>query len=89
MAAIEEDRPDLVLLDVLMPHVDGWEMLRRMQERYGTGAIPVVMFSGSAQDASRAEATSRGAQRIRREAVRPAAARRADAVDRADLSSAA
>jgi excisionase family DNA binding protein len=62
MSAIEEERPDLVLLDVLMPHVDGWEMLRRMQERYGTGAIPVVMFSGSAQDASRAEAASRGAR---------------------------
>jgi excisionase family DNA binding protein len=62
MTAIEEARPDLVLLDVLMPHVDGWEMLRRMQERYGTGAIPVVMFSGSAQDASRAEAASRGAR---------------------------
>jgi len=62
MTSIEESRPDLVLLDVLMPQVDGWEMLRRMQERYGTGAIPVVMFSGSAQEGSRAQATSRGAR---------------------------
>jgi len=62
MAAIEEAQPDLVLLDVMMPHVDGWEMLRRIQERYGVGVIPVVMFSGSAQEGSRAEAASRGAR---------------------------
>ena len=40
LAALEEERPDLILLDVLMPQVDGWEMLRRVQERYGVGAIP-------------------------------------------------
>ena len=62
MTAIEQERPDLVLLDVLMPQVDGWEMLRRMQDRFGTGTIPVLMFSGSATDASDAEAASRGAR---------------------------
>jgi excisionase family DNA binding protein len=62
MASIEQERPDLVLLDVQMPQVDGWEMLRRLQDEYGTGAIPVVMFSGSAQEGSRAEAASRGAR---------------------------
>ena len=30
----------------MMPQVDGWEMLRRVQERHGVGSIPVVMFSG-------------------------------------------
>jgi excisionase family DNA binding protein len=61
LAALEEERPDLVLLDVLMPQVDGWEMLRRMQEEYGGGTPPVVMFSGTADDhAARAEATTRG-----------------------------
>ena len=34
----------------MMPHVDGWEMLRRIQEQYGVGAIPVVMFSGKADE---------------------------------------
>src|SRR2546425_5876879 len=32
MSAIAEAKPDLVLLDVMMPHVDGWEMLRRIQD---------------------------------------------------------
>jgi excisionase family DNA binding protein len=61
LAAIEEAKPDLVLLDVMMPQVDGWEMLRVIQERYGVGAIPVVMFSGKVNDRAEAQAASRGA----------------------------
>ncbi len=34
----------------MMPKVDGWEMLRRVQERHGVGAIPVVMFSGKVDE---------------------------------------
>src|SRR5437763_16446424 len=44
---LEEVSPDLVLLDVMMPEVDGWEMLRRYRERHGTDWIPVVIFSGT------------------------------------------
>jgi excisionase family DNA binding protein len=62
LAALEEDAPDLILLDVMMPQVDGWEMLRRVQERHGVGSIPVVMFSGKLDEASVAEAAERGAQ---------------------------
>jgi excisionase family DNA binding protein len=62
LAAIAEAKPDLVLLDVMMPHVDGWEMLRRMQELFGVGAIPVVMFSGKVDEQAEAQAASRGAQ---------------------------
>ena|SRR5215216_1050713 len=62
LAVLEEDAPDLILLDVMMPQVDGWEMLRRVQERHGIGSIPVVMFSGKLDEAARAEAAERGAQ---------------------------
>src|SRR3954468_5037538 len=62
LAALEEESPDLILLDVMMPQVDGWEMLRRVQERHGVGAIPVVMFSGKVDDETLADAESRGAQ---------------------------
>jgi CheY-like chemotaxis protein len=44
-----------------MPHVDGWEMLRRVQDRYGAGAIPVVMFSGKVDEEAQAKAASSGA----------------------------
>jgi excisionase family DNA binding protein len=61
LSALEAEPPDLILLDVMMPHVDGWEMLRRVQERHGLGSIPVVMFSGKAE-AGAAEAEARGAR---------------------------
>ena len=62
LASIEERKPELVLLDVMMPHVDGWEMLRRVQERYGAGAIPVLMFSGQVDEQARRQAASSGAR---------------------------
>ena len=54
-----EQQPQLILLDVMMPHTDGWEMLQRIQERHG--AIPVIMFSGQVDDRSAEQARQRGA----------------------------
>jgi excisionase family DNA binding protein len=62
LRVLEERTPDLVLLDVMMPEVDGWEMLRRVQERHGVGTIPVVMFSGKVDKEAAGQAASRGAQ---------------------------
>jgi excisionase family DNA binding protein len=60
LRALEEEPPDLVLLDVMMPRVDGWEMLRRVQEEHGVGTIPVLMFSGKVDEGQLAEADARG-----------------------------
>ena len=60
LAALDEESPDLILLDVLMPKMDGWEMLRRVQERHGVDAIQVIMYSGTVEEAGKAE--ERGAQ---------------------------
>jgi excisionase family DNA binding protein len=62
LAALEEGPPDLILLDVMMPKVDGWEMLRRVQERHGVGSIPVLMFSGKVDEREADEAAARGAR---------------------------
>jgi len=61
LTAIESRKPGLILLDVMMPHVDGWEMLRQIQERYGVGSIPVLMFSGQVDEAGERQAASSGA----------------------------
>ena len=58
--AIEGGAPDLVLLDVVMPGIDGWQMLQRMQERHGS--IPVIMFSGQVDERSAGDAEQRGAR---------------------------
>jgi excisionase family DNA binding protein len=62
LSAIEEAKPDLVLLDVMMPQTDGWEMLKKIQEQYGAGAIPVVMFSGKVDEKALAQASASGVQ---------------------------
>ncbi len=60
LAAVEEQAPDLILLDVMMPGVDGWEMLRRVQERHGVGSIPVIMFSGKVDEPDVAASGAQG-----------------------------
>jgi excisionase family DNA binding protein len=62
LSALGQESPDLILLDVMMPQVDGWETLRRIQEHTGVGAIPVIMFSGQVDEGSAGDAESRGVQ---------------------------
>lgn len=62
MRVLDDSRPDLILLDVMMPKVDGWEMLQRIHDRHGVGSVPVVMFSGKVDERVAGEAAERGAQ---------------------------
>jgi CheY-like chemotaxis protein len=49
----KEHLPDVILLDVMMPGVDGWEVCRRLKEDEATAAIPVIFLSARAQDQDR------------------------------------
>ena len=42
---IGQERPDLVLLDVLMPVMDGYSCLREINTRFGRGKIPVIILT--------------------------------------------
>jgi len=42
---IGEERPDLLLLDVMMPNLSGFEVCRRLRERHETRLLPVIMIT--------------------------------------------
>jgi CheY-like chemotaxis protein/MinD-like ATPase involved in chromosome partitioning or flagellar assembly len=44
-----EDRPDLILLDVMMPDMDGYEVTRRLRKDPATATIPILMFTAKTQ----------------------------------------
>ena len=45
---VESANPDLVLLDVVMPQMDGYTVCRRLREREETAVLPVIMLTSSA-----------------------------------------
>lgn len=50
MRKVREVRPDLVILDVIMPRKDGFEVLREMKEDDELAPIPVIMLTVKAQN---------------------------------------
>jgi len=54
-------RPDLVILDVMMPSLDGFEVLRRIRATPGLGRLPVLALTAKGQDADRRRMLDLGA----------------------------
>ncbi len=48
--AIRELRPDLVILDLIMPYRDGYEVLRLLREKNETRKIPVIILSAKSRE---------------------------------------
>lgn len=46
----KEKKPDLVILDVMLPGIDGWEVLRRIKSGIKSRKVPVIMLTGKSED---------------------------------------
>ena len=50
LASVEQQRPDLVLLDVMMPQMSGMEVLDRLRANPATAGVPVILVTAKDQD---------------------------------------
>jgi two-component system, cell cycle response regulator DivK len=58
--AARKHRPDLILLDLGLPVLDGWEAARLLKEDERTRSIPIIALSAHAMDGDRARALAAG-----------------------------
>ncbi|HEX8192107.1 MAG TPA: response regulator [Allosphingosinicella sp.] len=61
MARLAEEAPDAIVLDAMMPVVDGYEVLRRLREDPATAATPVIMLTARKQETDVLRALDLGA----------------------------
>ena len=57
----EKKPPDLILLDIRMPNMDGYEVCRKLKANEATADIPVIFLTGESDAASAADAQAAGA----------------------------
>jgi two-component system alkaline phosphatase synthesis response regulator PhoP len=66
-----EENPDLILLDLLMPGVDGIQVCRTLKSEPATKSIPIIMITATNDDDRRAEALLAGADELTSKPFRP------------------
>ncbi len=57
----EAELPDLMLLDLMMPHMDGYEVCRRLRENFATAQIPVIMVTAKGEVSDKVKGLQGGA----------------------------
>jgi DNA-binding response OmpR family regulator len=55
LASVAKDRPDLIMLDLNLPRIDGWEVCRRLKGDPATRAIPIIMLTAAHANVDDAE----------------------------------
>jgi CheY-like chemotaxis protein len=58
---IEENTYDLLMLDIIMPEMDGLELCKRIRQKEGYREVPIVFLTAKSRDADRASGLDAGA----------------------------
>jgi DNA-binding response OmpR family regulator len=59
---VQESRPDLIILDVMMPRLDGFEVIRQLKDNPDTEQIPVIMLTARSEAEDALQGYDSGAQ---------------------------
>jgi len=71
LALAREARPDLAVLDVMMPKMDGFELTRKLREDPATSRMPIILLTARAQDADVQQGFDAGADDYLRKPFSP------------------
>ncbi|WP_246844144.1 response regulator, partial [Hydrocoleum sp. CS-953] len=61
LTLVERNQPELILLDVQMPGIDGFETCRRLKENHATASIPIIFTTALTDRESKAKGFALGA----------------------------
>lgn len=75
LARAQAEHPDLILMDLALPNMDGWEATRRLKSDAGTRAIPVVALTAIAMRGDEEQARAAGCDDYISKPARPMAIR--------------
>ena len=61
LSLVRKEKPDLVLLDITMPKMNGFDVLKKLKEDEETRSIPVIILSNLGQDEDKEKGSALGA----------------------------
>lgn len=71
LAHVSRQSPSLIMLDLKVPKVDGWELLERLSAPTATAPIPIIVVTGDALSTHHEMAKSRGATAVLTKPINP------------------
>jgi CheY-like chemotaxis protein len=60
LAKARDERPEIILMDISLPEIDGWEATRQLRADVSTASIPVIALTAHAMESDRVNSMSAG-----------------------------
>jgi DNA-binding response OmpR family regulator len=57
---LEKEKPDLIILDLMLPHINGFEICKDLKSKERYSSIPIIILSGKSQEADKVLGLDRG-----------------------------